>query len=263
MAYGQSKGTSVADVAATSIALTLDNPVAVGDVITLVVGHGGGQTDESTGVSDNLGNSYSPVASSWIVDTNFDQNGKAYLCVVTVAGTPTITAAFGASVMYRGLMVHVNTGRDTTTPLHQNTRQYQASPGTATDGVTSGSVTPTLDNCDVVAFAWNTSNVGNRSAGTGFTKRETIGDGSTTLAGDSESLTQTTAASVAGTFTQASNDAALTWVLVLAPAAGGNTDGTGTATLPMLTASAAGIVGTPAPVRAVWIGSTRYRRRFR
>lgn len=218
MTFVQSKGTSTDDTAATTIALTLNSSVSVGDTIILNATHGG-QADDFSSVTDNLGNTYTR-AGSHIADTVHDQAASTYVAKVTTGGTPTITVTFVGALSYRGIMAHVESGINTTTPVNQATGQFQSSPGTATDGVTSGAATTTADGCRIIGFSWNTGDINNRTQGTNFTDRLTVGTGST-VAGDSEDRTQTTQGSIAATFTQGANDSALTFMVALTPAGGG------------------------------------------
>ena len=84
--------------------------------------------------------------------------------------------------------------------------QNQNAPGTGVDAVTSGAITPAVNNEYLMGVAFSASGV-NCTPGTGFTQ---VLDSTTR---ESEYLIQGAAASQAGTFTAASGDAWITWVL--------------------------------------------------
>lgn len=86
-----------------------------------------------------------------------------------------------------------------TSPLDKHTGQKQTTPGTGSNAVTSGSVTPTFPGELVVAGTTNSTGAagsGTITAGTGFTTEQTV----TNLL-RTEFLTQGAAAAVSGTFT--------------------------------------------------------------
>jgi hypothetical protein len=83
------------------IAVTAPSPVAVGDCIMVDLSVGGHYQLWTGGpLDDNLGNTYVPAfaAPASINDGSNDQDALIYRCIVTVAGTPTITARFATKI---------------------------------------------------------------------------------------------------------------------------------------------------------------------
>lgn len=84
------------------------------------------------------------------------------------AGTYTITANYSASVGNRAIFFLYDTGSDTNA-AQTGTGQSQANPGTGTDAVTSGNMTPTGQPNAVVGVSVTFINGSTVTAGTGFT----------------------------------------------------------------------------------------------
>lgn len=118
----------------------------------------------------------------------------------TTGGACTITCTFAGAVTYASMQVAEYSGVATSLPLDQTTSNNQTTPGTATDAITSGSVTTTTDGQLIVG--WTTAltvGVGTVTAGTNYTAR-------TNIFGDTvdEDRVQTSAGSIAATFTTTS-----------------------------------------------------------
>ena len=126
--------------------------------------------------------------------TNFLRMALAKVDNVS-SGACTVTANFSASAL-AFVTAHEVSGTNTTNSNDGNAANTQAAPGTGTDAVTSTSITTTTNGAYIFGASMGT-NVGSAiNAGTGFTLREQAAAGFTT-----EDLVQTSAGSIAATFT--------------------------------------------------------------
>lgn len=115
----------------------------------------------------------------------------------TTGGADTVTVTFAGTITYASLQCSEYSGVATASPLDQTASNIQTDPGTATDAVTSGSVTTTTNGQLIVGFSTAlVVGAGTLSAGTNYTGRTNVfGD---TLYAD---RVQTSAGSIAATFT--------------------------------------------------------------
>lgn len=218
-------------VSAPSISLT------AGDYIHIVVTHG---------MSDTVGMAATPLTNTGtaitfsaaldnIEDTNNHQRLVHYYAAITTTQSTVITAAFNGSASYRHIKVKRITGAS---GYDTHAAQRQDTPGTATDGVSSGN-TPALAAQPALISSVTTATAAARTTATGtaFTNNQSsawqFGTGTNMSASESKRLTATTA--TAATYTAASNDAQLTVAAVF----------TESATAPTLSAATpSGTLGT-------------------
>lgn len=214
----------------TTIVLTLDADVTVGNTLA-VWSFYGGTIAQFTSIADNLGNTYTLVRHENPSGGGEDTH-SLFTAPVTVGGACTITITLSASVGYRSMLVHEVSGRHATAPLDVSGFNFQASPTTAANNITSGAQTTTVNGCyifGVTAFE-NTANRGLlpgtvvafkevlTSPGTG------VAPGNGTGAISSEEFVQTTAGSIAATFTLVGTAApCLTLMMALKPPDPGQT----------------------------------------
>jgi hypothetical protein len=210
---------------ATTIAATF--PRAVRATSTLVAFIQSTDTATSATISDSVNGSW-PAAIASVDDT--DSTALAWSAIFaiknTAAGTPTVTATYGASTSFRGIVI-MEIANVSTSALDKNTQQNQATPGTGADGVTSGNTaTLTAQPNIVLGFGNNTTaTAGPPAVGTGFTDQ---GSGWAWDLGiavlRAESKTTTSTSAVAATFTTGTNTRHSTFVLVLDDAPGPSID---------------------------------------
>ena len=181
--------------------------VAVGDFITVKVPYRNASNTTIT-VADNLGNTYTERTTPKFWLTGDSGSGCMFFdCVVTVAGTPTITATAAAACSFFGVFARSYSGIDTTTPYQASVAYNRiSSPTTATDACTSSNATIATPPVLVEAYGYQPgpSNGANLSLGTSFS------DGQSGRKSNNEadyvrigSRRVTSAGSVAGTFTNA------------------------------------------------------------
>ena len=213
VAYVQDDVCIAASGSSTTIACPFTSNVTAGSTIAVYCTSGGAGTT-LTGVSDGT-NTYTVVQH---VDATPDgwTNATAY-AANAAGGATTVTCTFQNSTDYRAAIIHEISGTATTTPLDKNAGQFQAAPGTGTDAITSGSVTTTTDGQYIFAVTKETNLGGcpglTANAGTSYTIRDgSCGNSLVNIAG--ESRVQTSAGSIAGTFTQGSAGDA-NWVTMM------------------------------------------------
>lgn len=121
-------------------------------------------------------------------------------CPNLTSGAKTFTATLSGASVVNGIAGDTYSGVVTTTPLDKTTGQHQATPGTGSNAITSGSAgTASVSGELVWAVTVNSTGAagsGTITNGTGFTARQSI----TNLV-RTEDLTQGAAAAVTGTFT--------------------------------------------------------------
>jgi hypothetical protein len=135
--------------------------------------------------------------------------------------TQTVT---NASINRADLVVIELSGTATASALDQQTTARQTAPGTGTDGVTTGNVTPSSDGqCLVAAAKRLPTGAVTMTAGTApaWSSRQT-----STNQGIAETFDQGTAAAAAGTFTTSANVLTYSTIGTFKAAAGGGGGGT-------------------------------------
>jgi hypothetical protein len=181
------------------------------------VSWGGGAT--LTSVTDDQGNTYN---TSSLLDVPSSQ-WFAIFWLGNVTNAPTtITATFSGTNFFQAMIWDEYSGiAALTDPSDGHVGQVQASVAATTDAITSTGITTTVDGDLIYGATMSDSGI-IPSAGTGFTARESGNAAGAGVAAMTEDLVQTTAGSVAATFT--SGTAGQPWVtFVLAlKAAGGS-----------------------------------------
>ena len=193
----------------TTILVTLSN-VTSGNTILVHVGWGDGGTTTCT-VND--GTAYSTAAAK-IRNSTETQSGQVFILENVSSGTHTITATFSETTSFRRIRAIEIFGTAKSNSIDQATGQSQQTPGTGTDGISSGATSTTTNATDfVVGFTQNVATIepglGTLSAGTGYTL-----NGSNILLGVDYKTVSTTGAQTA-TFTQSDGKARITHVVVL------------------------------------------------
>lgn len=182
--------------------------VAVGDTIAvaLSIATDVGGAPASGVVTDSLGNTYTSVVN--VLDSTQHQRVQLFRCIVTSAGTPTLTPGFNptpGTTTANAVTINADpfTGSTSTSAGDGATGQNQSSPGTGTDAVTSGAiVTGTNGDLIYAATVDTTTGADPGTIGTGFTSGS-VSSAATTIVTRTEFLEQGTAGSVSGTFTAA------------------------------------------------------------
>lgn len=217
MPFVQSKR-AVGAASASTLAVTLTNPVLPGSTIVVMAGWDlVGAANVTAMASDSLGNSYAPANVIETLGVTPNQRAATFVGKIGVGGPCTVTVAFSQECTNRGAIVHEVSDADHTSPLHVSAAQYQPTPGTGVDAVTSGIQATTVGGCDIVGFTSLYGGGASIAAGTGFIGRDNIGGAFIA----SEDRVQTTAGPIAATFTIGADSPGLTFMLALKPAPGG------------------------------------------
>ena len=198
----QSPGVLTADPSATSIALAFTSNVTSGHLIVAVACWSNAAA-ENASCSDTLGTSYSRVQTPGTWDTTGQYGCQVFYGVAPSGGSNTVTinnyGGTSASRAFRLLAIYEFSGNNSSSLLNQSKFLANVGGATGTDGMSSGSATTTGNGCLIFGIeqACRSGSPGTASAGTGFTAGVTSG----AYLYLSEYRTQTTAGSVASTFT--------------------------------------------------------------
>jgi len=222
--FVQAKNSGNAGSSSATRSVTLDAAVGAGNFICGTVTWGSGTTSDLTSITDDAtGNTY--TIKRRIADGTNGQSGADFYGWNIGNAPTTITANFGSAQIYTGITVmEFSTVQSSSDPLDGTNEQGQlvASPGTGTDGLTSGAgtMTPSADNYLVTGFGINTGAVnalGNSefAAGTNFTENaasehQAAGD----ISLSAEYWIQTTATAANASFTVAQNTAHLCFMMI-------------------------------------------------
>lgn len=211
-------GPDVGNVGDTSVSITFTGAVASGNAVTGGLTYANAAGDKFTGIDDDKGNTYT-IRSKFFDVTNTQFNLLFYLENITNAPT-TITAHFSSGVAFRRMTAAEWSGVATVSAIDGSTGQ-ETTGSTSTDAQSSGNIT-TVANGDVIysTFGDSTGAGASWTQGTGFTSLD-IAAGSDAIPMGHEYLIQSSAGSIAGTWTQSVSGVADVMVLALKSAGGG------------------------------------------
>lgn len=187
--------------ASSTMTCALPGTATPGNIIVAAVGYTIG-TVTVIAFTDDQSGSYTLTNSLYGLPAA-TEGGAIGTGTVGNAATPTVTATYTNSVQptYHIMCVLEYSGVNTVTRVDQTHAGNSASPGTATDAVTSGAATTTADGETIVGTLFEIQNVTDTVvAGTNYTSR-TLKNTGTDLRGVCEDLTQSTAGSIAATGT--------------------------------------------------------------
>lgn len=180
----------------------------------------GNSANAIVGVGDGT-NTYSLVDEYAAAVAGLNNHLRTYYAQNITGGALTLTVTLSSSsVSYAWINVDEVSGADTTAPLDQHVIQNQDSPGTGADAVTSGAVTTTANGEYVYGATLMASANPTITAGTGFTQTYTTSP-SFNADGTAERLIQTSAGSIAATFTISADARAFTAIATFKAAAAG------------------------------------------
>ena len=194
MGLVQSNG-ATNDGSATSISVAFLSDVTAGSRMVAGISFGTAPRNLPTSVADSQGTTWTLVDSS--DDSTASQNQAVYEALAKQTGACTVTVTWGESHAFRRIVIAEISG---TTTRDQHGISTPAVATTATNNVTSPSVTTTHDSQTVVGIVMDTSGAATETAGTGYTKQQGVGE----LA--LETKTQTTKGAVAATWTFSAAD---------------------------------------------------------
>ena len=160
-----------------------------------------------SGVADSRSQTFTAAVN---VTDNATYSLAIFYYANTTAGADTVTVTFLGAITYASLQCSEYSGVATSSPLDKFASNSQTDPGTASNAVTSGSVTTTTDGQLIVG--WTSALVvgsGTVSAGTGYTGRTNVFND--TL---HEDRVQASAGSIAATFT--TNNATSDYITLIA-----------------------------------------------
>jgi len=223
-AHVQASATNTVSAVATpvnNITLTFGSPVSSGSLVA------GGVCFDITiprtinSITDDKGNNYTPER----VDDTGDNEAAASFFLGNITNGPTvITITFsGTTSAITAIADEYSGGFAATDPRDGATHQgnYQPTPGTGANAVTSGTAVTTATNGDLIyGVGFQTGAVGGTlNAGTSYTQRGHIAATTNVVAGESEDLVQGSAGSAQVTMTNVAASATVCFIIAFKPAA--------------------------------------------
>ena len=193
-------------IAGTAISQAFTNTVGVGNLVYGFIQWDFGGSLNITSVTDDKGNTYT-IADN--VNNATDNQRMAAFYKENLTNAPkTISGNFASSASFARIEICEISGAATASAIDGHTAQAEA----ASTSHSSGNIT-TTQNGDWIAGGAMSSNTGSTiTAGSGFTI-DNSGGGAVTLPMASEHQTQTTAGTIAGTFTFGTSARAVTAVM--------------------------------------------------
>lgn len=186
-----------------SVSVTLAGVTAGSSLVAFVT------VDSSHTASVSDGAAYAQRQLS--TDTTNTQRTYCFTLDNAAAGSHTITASFAPATAYWDAIEVYEVAE--TAGYDASASQWQATPGTGTDGVSSTAVTPAAAGSLILGWTQNTAGGSFPALGTGFSAVST----NATLQTRGEVLVQGTAAAVSATFTAPVSQGHTTHVLAFAP----------------------------------------------
>lgn len=168
----------------TSFAGTFSAPVAVGDLLVASILFGNQATNDVTSVTDNLGNTWNRIQSS--VDRGDHSKVAAWYSFATVAGTPTVTFNFNASISFGGWQL-----ASFRPPVSSGFSLESSSTNTGSSLIASSSVTTTGTDNLVMAFPLSAAGSHVSSALTGFSLASSASGTNESIAYSDENVAST------------------------------------------------------------------------
>lgn len=219
MAFARVQGNIFTSAAAGStVPVTLGATVTSGNFICgIVTWDNIGGTPTLTSVTDDKSNTYN--ISSTLSDAPNGQGSAIFWLGNITNGPITITANLSGSAGGSRCIIatEFSGGFAAADPKDlAPVGQFQTTPGTTTDAVTSGSMTTLTSGDMIYGASCNTSGATNATAGSSFTLL--TDQTSAVVFMNAETLTQAAAGAVAATFTQGTNNNRATFALAIKPA---------------------------------------------
>jgi hypothetical protein len=204
---------------------TVTLTLTAGNLLIVAGGYGFLSADPFVSLTSSPANTFTQIGTT-LLDTVSLQRGRLYYAKNIAGGSTTITLDVNAgnnALSEAWIIAHEVSGADLTSPLDGNNGQWQSSPGTATDAITSGTFTPANNGCYIFGVVQQyDANSNQISPGTDFTGRQNVAT-AFAVALRSEDRIQSTAAAAAATFTTLLDQNMITFGAAFKPAAGGPT----------------------------------------
>jgi hypothetical protein len=181
VAYGY---TAVVDAAAAASSTTITRTVTYSGGEPVVVFVEWSTTSGTVTVADGT-NTYTQAGSIRTLASTKNRSRAVFYCLSPAAGAVTVTATFSASKLGRRIGVARYTGLN---GYQVELGQGQITPGTGTDAVTTGNLTPSAQPAALISLSNSMNTTAPTiTAGTGFTGRGTLASWDA-LAGDTSLL---------------------------------------------------------------------------
>ena len=198
---------------ATHVYTSTGNTLVAGDVLEGIVSWVG-SAESVVSIVDDKGNTYTLVDD---ITSGTVRGRSFYKQNISGGANPQFTVTYTGSVSSRKLGIRALSGAATSGALVANVANPQASPGTGTNAITSTAQTPSAPNAWVSGWCSGNPIIGSAGTSVAFTLDSGIGfpAGETMAA---EHIIQTSAVSVAATFTSTGSPAdTLTFLMAFKP----------------------------------------------
>lgn len=196
----------------TTCTATFTGNVTSGNIIAVWVGWA--STTYAASIADTRSNSYTALGNPTVC-----ANASGFLAYATANATDTVAVTLTTSdSTIKSIIVHEISGSSgfDSGKSALNCQTGGSTPGTGTDAVTSGSVTPSVNDTYIFGGTLDAGANGRTfTAGTNYTTRETQTGAGQTLRSEDRQLT--TAGAVAATFTLNADTSTLTGLMVFKP----------------------------------------------
>lgn len=202
MAYAYIQTVDFGNTGAASSIVTGSYTLTSGSRVIAVACYASG-SDLVTTITDTNGNTWNKIGTGEAGGVSGMYYNLFECKNVTVAGSTQITVNLSSSVTQRGIAGMEVSGLHTSDAVQDSNYNFLTAPGTGTDAITSGTITPTSQPALVFAFAQDSGNSDPITAGTGFTfyacpNCSVINGSSQTYVGEKR-VTSTSATAATGT----------------------------------------------------------------
>lgn len=192
--------------ATASTTVFIDLPAAVVSGVTPVIWVGSPATSVSSVADNTLANTYTPGPT--IRDTNNGYTWSGFYCLNITNGPTRITATVSSSTQFSTIVVDGFSGVLASGAFDGGAANVQLTIPPAANTITSTAITPTANGDLIIGATVSLGGSGSLAAGTGFTAGVNSSPDFF-----SEYLVQTTAGSVAATFTNSTTEGFITGVM--------------------------------------------------
>lgn len=211
------------DAAASSIAATFGAATTAANVVTGVLTwfNASGTVSDIQSITDNASpsNTYSVIDSNGSTSEGFS---ATFSGVQTNPATVVTVTFINSSPSFRRILIQEYSSSSGS--IHKHTKNRQVNPGTGANVITSGSVTTTVNGCQIVGYSIDISSATTIVGGSSYTKRDSLANATDNDYEAAEDTLQATAGAIAATFTSASGSGATfyNYLIALAPPSGGS-----------------------------------------
>lgn len=213
IAHVQGDASGLNFVNSTTLSQAFPSPVTSGSLIVGSVQWDNSFSPSITGVTDDKGNTYHFQDTT--IDTAHGQVGATFYSENVTNAPTTVTVTFDTACAFNSMCISEFSGVATSSSIDGHKVTYNTSMSTTANAMTSGTITTTAAG-DLIYGACFAGNGSNASLGTGYTDSDSGGVGLV-----AEYQIQTSAGSIATTFTASSGATMVAFIIAFKAAGGG------------------------------------------